>query len=419
MEQFKPSLCFITCYDCMSMQHLTVNLCIFTRTEIYNCLEKESMIRKSSIAIVSTVLIVIGLIAGLSISNHAYSQGTEKKVLRLGFFPNINHAQAVIGVGNGAFQKSLGDNIEIKRFIFNAGPSAIEALFAKQIDATYVGPNPAINGYIVSGGKDVRIVAGASSGGAVFVVRNDSGIQSPKDFAGKKFASPQLGNTQDVALRKYLLDNGYQTKEHGGNVEVVPAKNADILTLLLKKQVDGAWVPEPWGERFIKEANSRLFLDERDLWPDGKFVTANILVRTDYLQNNPDVIKKLLASHVDETQWINTHQDEAIKQFNIELKKLTGQIIPEDVLKQSLPRLELTWDPIISSLIKSANDAFDIGFLGKTRPDISGIYDLKLLNEVLKDKGLQTIDESPRSGNTTTTANATLTTAPNATNATK
>ncbi|MGA9743709.1 MAG: ABC transporter substrate-binding protein [Nitrososphaeraceae archaeon] len=378
------------------------------------------MIRKSSIAIVSTALIFIGLIAGLSISNHAYSQGTEKKVLRLGFFPNINHAQAVIGVGNGAFQKSLGDNIEIKRFIFNAGPSAIEALFAKQIDATYVGPNPAINGYIVSGGKDVRIVAGASSGGAVFVVRNDSGIQSPKDFAGKLFASPQLGNTQDVALRKYLLDNGYQTKEHGGNVEVVPAKNADILTLLLKKQVDGAWVPEPWGERFIKEANSRLFLDERDLWPDGKFVTANILVRTDYLQNNPDVIKKLLASHVDETQWINTHQDEAIKQFNIELKKLTGQIIPEDVLKRSLPRLELTWDPIISSLIRSANDAFDIGFLGKTRPDLSGIYDLKLLNEVLRDKGLQTIDESPRSGNATTTAAiATLTTTSNATNATK
>ena len=179
----------------------------------------------------------------------------------------------------------MGDNIEIKRFIFNAGPSAIEALFAKQIDATYVGPNPAINGYSVSGGKDVRIVAGASSG-AVFLVRNDSGIQSPKDFAGKKFASPQLGNTQDVALRKYLLVNGYQTKEHGGNVEVVPAKNTDILTLLLKKQVDGAWVSEPWGERFFKEANSRLFLDERDLWPDGKFVTANILVRTDYLQNN-------------------------------------------------------------------------------------------------------------------------------------
>jgi NitT/TauT family transport system substrate-binding protein len=151
--------------------------------------------------------------------------------------------------------------------------------------------------------------------------------------------------------------------------------------------------------------------------PDGKFVTANILVRTD-LQNNPDVIKKLLASHVDQTEWINTHQDEAIKQFNIELKKLTGQIIPEDVLKQSLPKLEMTWDPIISSLIKSP--AFDIGFLGKTRPDLSGIYDLKLLNEVLKGKGLQSVDVSPRSGNATTTAaNTTLTTASNATNVTK
>src|SRR6185312_11442085 len=226
------------------------------------------MNRKLFMTIASTALIIAGLIAVPSISQHVYSQGEEKKVLRLGYFPNINHAQAVIGIGNGDFQKALGNNIEIKRFVFNAGPSAIEALFAKQIDATYVGPNPAINGYIVSGGKNVKIVAGASSGGAVFVVRNDSGIQSPKDFAGKKFASPQLGNTQDVALRKYLLDNGYQTKEHGGKLEVVPAKNADILTLLLKKQVDGAWVPEPWGERFIKEANSRLFLDERDLWPD-------------------------------------------------------------------------------------------------------------------------------------------------------
>ncbi len=146
---------------------------------------------------------------------------TAKKTLKIGYFPNINHAQAVIGLGNGTFQKALGDNIEVKTTIFNAGPSAMEALFAKQVDVTYVGPNPAINAYVVSQGKDVRIISGASSGGAVFVVRNDSGIQSTKDFANKKFASPQLGNTQDVALRKYLLDNGYKTKENGGNVEVV------------------------------------------------------------------------------------------------------------------------------------------------------------------------------------------------------
>ena len=354
--------------------------------------------------IASTALIIAGLIAVPSISQHVYSQGAEKKVLRLGYFPNINHAQAVIGIGNGDFQRALGDNIEIKRFVFNAGPSAIEALFAKQIDATYVGPNPAINGYIVSGGQNVKIVAGASSGGAVFVVRNDSGIQTPKDFAGKKFASPQLGNTQDVALRTYLLDNGYKTKEKGGNVEVIPVKNPDILTLLLKKEIDGAWVPEPWGEKLIKEGNARQFLDERTLWPNGKFVTANIVVNPEYLRANPDVIKKFLEAHVNETQWINNNKEEALKVYNTELKKLTGQTIPEDQLKDAFSKLEITYDPIKQSLLKSANDAFDIGFLGKTRPDLSSIYDLTLLNKVLKEKGLQTVDETLGSGNSATTA---------------
>ncbi len=348
------------------------------------------MDRKLIMALIGIALIATGLIAVPSISKISYSQESEKKVLRLGYFSNINHAQAVIGVGNGDYQRALGENIEIKPYVFNAGPSAIEALFAKQIDASYIGPNPAINGYVVSGGKDLRIISGATSGGAVFVVRNDSGIQTTKDFANKKFASPQLGNTQDVALRKYILENGYKTKENGGSVQVLPVANADILTLLLKKSIDGAWVPEPWGERFIQDANSRLFLDERDLWPDGKFVTAHIIVRTDYLQNNPDVIKKLLGAHIDETQWINDHKDEAIIKYNDELKKLTAQTIPESVLKQSMTRLELTWDPIKTSLFQSANNAFDIGFLGKTRPDLSGIYDLKLLNEVLTEKGLQT-----------------------------
>jgi NitT/TauT family transport system substrate-binding protein len=346
------------------------------------------------VIILSIVIIGTGLITATSISRDGYSQGTEKKILRLGYFPNINHAQAVIGIGNGDFQKELGDNIEIKSFVFNAGPSAIEALFARQIDAAYVGPNPAINGYIVSGGKNVRIIAGASSGGAVFVVRNDSGIQTPKDFAGKKFASPQLGNTQDVALRKYLLDNGYKTKEKGGNVEVIPIKNPDILTLMLKKEIDGAWVPEPWGEKLIKEGNARLFLDERTLWPNGKFVTANIIVNPEYLRANPDVIKKFLEAHINETQWINNNKVQALDVYNTELKKLTGQTIPEDQLKGAFSKLELTYDPIKQSLFKSANDAFEIGFLGKTKPDLTGIYDLTVLNDIIKEKNLKPIDES-------------------------
>ncbi|HEX5186003.1 MAG TPA: ABC transporter substrate-binding protein, partial [Nitrososphaeraceae archaeon] len=225
-------------------------------------------------------VILIGLLIFFPLIEHqSFSQTEEKKELRIGYFPNINHAQAVIGIGNGDYQKVLGDNIDIKPFIFNAGPSAIEAIFAKQVDVAYVGPNPAINGYVISNGEDIRAIAGATSGGAVFVIRADTGINSPSDFANKKFASPQLGNTQDVALRNYLLENGYKTVENKGNVNVLPAKNPDILTLFLKKDIDGAWVPEPWGERLIKEANGKLFLDERDLWPDGKFVTGLIIVR--------------------------------------------------------------------------------------------------------------------------------------------
>ena len=365
---------------------------------------------KSYVAVLMTTLIIAGFMVIPSLSNHAYSQGPQKKVFRLGYFPNITHGQAVIGVGNGDFKKALGDNIELKPYLFNAGPSAIEALFAKQIDAAYVGPNPAINGYVISQGKDVRIVSGASSGGAVFVVRNDSGIQSPKDFAGKKFATPQLGNTQDVALRKYLLDNGYNTKEKGGNVTVIPVKNPDILTLMLKKEIDGAWVPEPWGEKLIKEANARLFLDERTLWPDGKFVTVHIVTSPEYLQSNPDVIRKLLEAHINETSWINSHKEEALKTFNTELKKLTGQTIPEDQLRVAFSRLNLTYDPVKQSLFKSANDAFDIGFLGKTRPDLSGIYDLKLLDAVLTEKGLQPLDDMVTTSGNSSTDNASATT---------
>ena len=359
------------------------------------------MNKRVFLSIVS-LLIIAGIVVQPSISNYGYAQVTQKKVFRLGYFPNITHGQAVIGVGNGDYQKVLGDNIELKTFTFNAGPSAIEALFAKQVDATYIGPNPTVNGYVVSQGKDVRVIAGASSGGAVFVVRNDSGIQSPKDFAGKKFASPQIGNTQDVALRKYLLDNGYKTKDKGGNVEVLPVKNPDILTLFLKKEIDGAWVPEPWGEKLIKEGNGKLFLDERTLWPDGKFVTANIIVNPEYLSSNPDVIKKFLEAHVNETQWINNHKEDALKTFNIELKRLTGQTIPDDQLKEAFSILELTYDPLQQTLIKSANDAFDVGFLGKTRPDLTGIFELNILNQVLKDKGLESI--------TSTSANQTLST---------
>ncbi|HZA06621.1 MAG TPA: ABC transporter substrate-binding protein, partial [Nitrososphaeraceae archaeon] len=224
----------------------------------------------------------------------------------------------------------------------------------------------------------------------------DSGITSPKDFAGKRFASPQLGNTQDISLRAYLLRNGHKTKDNGGDVEVISANLPDILTLFLRKQIDGAWVPEPWGAILQKEANGRIFLDERSLWPDGKFVTANVIARTDYLKSNPGIVKKLLELHVNETIWINTHKNQALLNFDSALKNLTGRSIPEDELKEAFSRIEFTYDPIKDSLFKLAKNEYDLGFFSKEnrhQPELSGIYDLGLLNSVLKEEHLPTIKQ--------------------------
>ena len=345
---------------------------------------------------VSVVLVIVVMLLNASITHTTFAQG-QQKTLRLGYFPNINHAQGVIGIGDGSFQKTLGDNVTLETFVFNAGPSAIESLLAGRLDASYIGPNPAINGYVVSDGQAVRVIAGATSAGASFVVRNDSGINSVQDLGGKKFASPQLGNTQDIALRKYLTDNGFNTVENGGNVTVLPIANADILTTFLKKEIDGAWVPEPWATRLVNEAGGKIFIDERDLWPpEGKFVTAHLIANPAYIKENPDVIKRLLAAHVNETQWINEHRKETPTVFNTELQKLTGKTIPEEVLSEALTRLEFTNDPIKLSLFQSANDAYDLGFLakGQERPNLSGIYDLTLLDQVLSEKGLATIEDT-------------------------
>jgi NitT/TauT family transport system substrate-binding protein len=352
---------------------------------------------KKCVPVTLFLILTIAVLTSYYLVDNTYAQTDSQtpKTLKIGYFPNINHAQAVIGLNNGDFQKILG-NTKVETVVFNAGPSAIEALLAKRIDATYIGPNPAINGYVASDGKDVRVIAGATSGGASFVVRNDAGIESVKDLGGKKFASPQLGNTQDISLRKYIINNGFNTVENGGNVTVVPVSNADILTLFLKKEIDGAWVPEPWATTLVNEANGKILVDERDLWPpEGKFVTANIIVRTDYLKENPDVIERLLEAHVNETLWINNNKEKAINEFNVQLKKLTGKTIPQEVLANAVTKLEFTYDPIKLSLIKDANDAYDLGLLqkGKERPNLTNIYDLTVLDKVLAQKGLDTINQ--------------------------
>ena len=213
-------------------------------------------------------------------------------VIRVAYFANLTHSQVLIGLARGDFQRARGPNVTIQTAVFNAGPSVIEALFANQIDLAYIGPNPAINGYVQSKGAALRIVAGATSGGAALVVRPGANIKTAADLAGKRIASPQLGNTQDVALRNYIIANGLQTKEQGGTVEVIPTDNTLILDLFKLGQIDGAWEPEPWASRLIVEAGGQLLVDERTLWTatHGDFVTAHIIVSTQFLKDHPDVV---------------------------------------------------------------------------------------------------------------------------------
>jgi len=326
---------------------------------------------------------LIGLVSLLVFAESLFAA----QVVRVGYYPNITHSQSIVGLAKGSFQKALGSEVRIQTRTFNAGPSEIEALFAGEIDLGYIGPNPAINGFVRSKGKALRIIAGATSGGAVFVVRKDSEIINVKDLAGKRLASPQIGNTQDVALRAYLRKKGLVLKEKGGNVEVIPVANPDIFTLFVKKELDGAWVPEPWGARLVREANGRIFLDERDLWPEGKFVTAHIIVSTSFLREHPQLVRKWLDAHVQTTRWINANLAEAKKLLNEKIKELTSAALAPGVLDDAFSRLLVTYDPLTESLQKVADDAHALGFL--QNKNLDGIYDLTPLNQVLAESGLK------------------------------
>ena len=315
----------------------------------------------------------------------------SQTVIRVGAFPNITHPQAMVGKANGWFEKAIGSGTKVEWKSFNAGPSAIEALFAGAIDMTYVGPNPTINGYVRSNGEAVRVIAGATSGGAALVVRSDSGIQKPEDFHGKKVASPQMGNTQDVALRSWLKSHGLKTADKGGDVQVIPIANPDQLALFLKKELDAAWAPEPWASRLVHEANGRIFLDERSLWPHGQFVTANLIVSTKFLREHPELVKRWLLAHVELTDWIAQHPAEAEQLLNQQIQHETGKALSPQVLDDAYARLQPTYDPLRSSLLSAAKSAFDAGFLGRQMPDLSSLYDLSLLNQVLAEKGKKPI----------------------------
>ncbi|MGQ0716609.1 MAG: ABC transporter substrate-binding protein [Pseudonocardiales bacterium] len=338
---------------------------------------------------VLAVLIVIAALAlAVACGNSSGSAPGPAPTLRLGYFANVTHAAAIIGVDRGLFAKELGGTT-LQTQIFDAGPSAVEALFGGALDAAYIGPSPAINAFAQSDGKAVRIIAGATSGGAQLVVR--PGINSAQDLRGKTLASPALGNTQDVALRAWLAEQGLRTSvQGGGDVTISPTKNSDTLQLVRSGALDGAWVAEPWASRLVLEAGAKVLVDEPDLWPDGQFVTTHLIVRTEFLEDHPQTVEALLRGHVDAVQWATQNSTEAKTVVNDGINARTGKPLAPEVIDRAWQNLTVTNDPIAASLQHSADSAVAVG-VAKEKVDLQGIYELPILNRILTQRGLPTV----------------------------
>ena len=304
--------------------------------------------------------------------------------VRLGYFANVTHAPAIVALERGLFAEALGADVKLEARVFNAGPEAVEAIFSDALDVSYIGPNPAINAFTKSGGEAIRIVAGATSGGAALVVHPS--ITAAAQLKGKKLASPQLGNTQDVALRFWLKSQGLSTSlEGGGDVSVMPQANAQILETFRAGQVDGAWVPEPWATRLVLEGGGSVLVDERSLWPDGKFVTTHVIVRTAFLKEHRELVERLLRAHVAAVDFANSDAVEARRIVNAGIERLTGKALPAAVIEGAWSHLAFTIDPLAATLQKSAQDAAAVGLLEGVKLD--GIYDLGPLNAILAAAG--------------------------------
>jgi NitT/TauT family transport system substrate-binding protein len=305
-------------------------------------------------------------------------------VVRLGYFANVTHAPAILALEQGWFAEALGSDVRLEPRSFNAGPEAVEALFSEALDLTYIGPNPAINAFAQSEGQAIRIVAGATSGGAALVVQPS--VTEPAGLAGKKLASPQLGNTQDVALRAWLREQGLSADlEGGGDVAILPQANAQTLETFRAGEIQGAWVPEPWATRLVLEGGGKVLVDERSLWRDGRFVTTHVIVRTTFLAEHPDLVAAVLRAHVRAVDFANAEPARARELANAGIAKVTGKALPAAVIEGAWQNLAFTVDPIAASLRKSAADAAAVGLLDPVTLD--GIYALDPLNAVLAAAG--------------------------------
>jgi NitT/TauT family transport system substrate-binding protein len=317
------------------------------------------------------VVIIIGSIAGFILNSN---ENLSENNLRIAYFPNIGHVIPIVGMEQGFFAEKISNDTKITTRIFDSGPQVIESLFANSIDIAYVGPGPAITGFLNSENNNIQILSGAASGGASFIVHPNSKINSASDFAGKKIAAPQIGNTQDISLRHYLSENNLKPAEKGGSVIVYNIANPDIYTLFVKGDIDGAWVAEPWATILETDlGGNRLFFEE-DLWPNKQFASVLLIANIDYVKKNPEIISNFLISHHETVDWINDNPVETRNIFNSFLKSHLGQSLSDNIVDISLSNLEITSDPVMNSVYSFAEKANVLGYLGRNGYDLSEIF---------------------------------------------
>ena len=345
-------------------------------------------ISAAATAVVAIGAVVTGTVVGAATNGNpqpAATAGNPAAELRLGYFGNVTHAPALIGLSQGTIAKNLGGT-KLSTQVFNAGPAAIEALNAGAIDATYIGPNPAINSFVKSKGESISIIAGATAGGAQLVVRPE--INTAADLKGKTLASPQLGGTQDVALRAWLSSKGYKTSvDGGGDVTINPTENAQTLKLFVDGKLDGAWLPEPWASRLVLQAGAKVLVDEKDLWDGsltgtpGEFPTTILIVSKKFAAEHPETVQALLKGHVEAVDWLNkAAPGEKANAINAALKQASGAELSPDVIQRSLQNIVFSVDPLAGSYKKLLDDGVTAG---TTKPaDIGGIFDLQALNKI-------------------------------------
>ena len=325
---------------------------------------------------------VVALLGAGCASSESRARGSSD-VIRLGIFPNLTHAPGYVALEEGIFEDVLGD-VDVDVTYFNSGSDAGAAIQSGSIDATYIGPGPA-TALFLQPDSSVAIVSGVTVGGASFVVRTGAGIDGPDDLIDKKIAVPGIGNTQDVALRTWLHEQGLKANDEGGEVSVAAVDNPELLGLFEAGHLDGAWEPEPWPSLLVAEGVAEPFVDESELWPSGDFATTVLLVNTTYMDAHPDLVRLLIEANVQAIERIEEDPDGAKASAQAGLLKAGAPSLDQAVVDEAWSKLTFTWDPIAPSLSQGAANAYALGYLEVQPTDMSAIFSLDLLNEVLSE----------------------------------